>query len=474
MHLVHRKWEMGMADESVGSLAEARPSFFLAGSREKRLLAGLWALVALVVTVLVYRRFNVALGAVPRMSAVGVGDDFGVFFHAARAVAAGKSPYVHGYVYSPVVALFIAPFSHVPIVDVWRAWTMLSILAFVVAGGIVATMATRQHAPWCRPALFGFCIVTGLQFVPAKLEFWHGETDTFVIAAFAVALWLLERERKTCGGAAIGIGGLVKTWPFLCALALFQKDCPRRWRAITGFVASALLAPVLAAAVGGLSGLLTFLKSTFDARSQHLISDSVWGIPALLFSRTGLARPVFVSPVLRDVTSGLLLASVVALLVVSLRTGGSPGLTFWNVSFAIVLLLPVSHLNYTLFALPVLWLWSARALSERTIRRPEVAIAGALVLWWLVLNKTWPGEGSSAAISSLRYCVPFLANMVACTISILGLRVLHSRDGQRMETGTPALPSSGDVAEHRPVCPPEASRDLRGIGVLLCSGHSSS
>jgi hypothetical protein len=36
-----------------------------------------------------------------------------------------------------------------------------------------------------------------------------------------------------------------------------------------------------------------------------------------------------------------------------------------------------------------------------------VAVAAILVLWWVILNKTWPDNGSSAAISSLRYSVVF-------------------------------------------------------------------
>jgi hypothetical protein len=50
-----------------------------------------------------------------------------------------------------------------------------------------------------------------------------------------------------------------------------------------------------------------------------------------------------------------------------------------------------------------------------------VAVAAILVLWWVILNKTWPDNGSSAAISSLRYSVVFGANLVAVTASVFGV-----------------------------------------------------
>jgi hypothetical protein len=83
-------------------------------------------------------------------------------------------------------------------------------------------------------------------------------------------------------------------------------------------VLTLLLGPVLGLAVGGASGFVDFLKVTFAARAQPILSYSVWSTPFLLFSHSGIVRPVFVSPVLRDIATLVLAAWVIGLLVLTL------------------------------------------------------------------------------------------------------------------------------------------------------------
>jgi hypothetical protein len=200
------------------------------------------------------------------------------------------------------------------------------------------------------------------------------------------------------------------------------------------FAVTVVLAPVLALVPGGLSELSKFIRDVFDARSQHLISDSVWGAPALNFSHSGLAHPVLVSAPLQVVVTIVLIAWVLALVALTLRTAGSGFagvLAFWNVAFSVVLLLPVSHLAYTIIGLPILWSWIGLLMAQwrpqGQWRRADgivMAATAVLVLWWIVLNKTWPDNGSSVAISSLRYSVVFVADLIACSASVFGLRWL--------------------------------------------------
>ena len=113
---------------------------------------------------------------------------------------------------------------------------------------------------------------------------------------------------------------------------------------------------------------------------------------------------------------------VVGLLVLALRTSGDKVMCTWNVTFCIVLLLPVSHLAYTLYCLPVLWLWISRILESRRITWQQVLVPGVLIIWWAVQTKAWPDSGSSSAIGAAHYCVVFGANLVACTASVVGAR----------------------------------------------------
>ena len=121
-----------------------------------------------------------------------------------------------------------------------------------------------------------------------------------------------------------------------------------------------------------------------------------------------------------------MLAWVVGLLVIALRTPGDPSLCMWNVTLCVVLLLPVSHLAYTLYALPILWVWASRVL----VRAPrwnwqEITVLAVLLLWWGVQypRRTNQDLGPEPTISSLRYCVVFGANLIVCTFSVLGANV---------------------------------------------------
>jgi hypothetical protein len=95
----------------------------------------------------------------------------------------------------------------------------------------------------------------------------------------------------------------------------------------------------------------------------------------------------------------------------------------WNVTFCIVLLLPISHLAYTLYCLPVLWLWTSRILERRHLTWQQFLVPGVLIVWWLVQTKAWPDSGSSSSISAAKYCVVFGANLVACSASVIGARI---------------------------------------------------
>jgi hypothetical protein len=230
--------------------------------------------------------------------------------------------------------------------------------------------------------------------------------------------WAASRSWPATRGAFLGVAGLIKAWPAAAAVSLFQRGSADRRRSLVAFVVTLLVAPVLAVAFGGGSGLMSFAKSVFDARQQALISNSVWGIPKLLFSGSGLARPLFVSHPLQIAAELVLLAWVVGLVVVALRTRGDAVLCTWNVTLCLVLLLPVSHLAYTVLALPLLWLWGTRVLTGRPLDRWEVGAFVVLLLWWIVQTKAWPGDGSSNSISSIRFSVVFAANLVACSASV--------------------------------------------------------
>jgi len=384
--------------------------------------AALWALAVVVTAVLVHQRYRDALSG-------GIGADFLVYLHAARLVAAGHSPYSNSgaFVYPATLALLLAPFAHAEPLRAFRGWTVLELAALLVGiGAFVATVAP-EHRAWVRPILFTFCSVTVLHFWPLTIGLYLGQADAFVFAALMLSSWAARRNWPATRGAFIGVSGLLKTWPVGVVVSVCQKGTERRLRTVAGAAATVLVAPALAVALGGGSGLVDFVRSVVTAGSQHLVNDSAWGAPSLLFSNSGLAHPVVVSVPLQVLGTGALLVWVGALLVVALRTPGDPALCTWNVTFCIVLLLPVSHLAYALYCLPVLWFWASRLVGGGGRSWERFLVPTVLFLWWVVLTRAWPDSGSSPAIGAARYCVVFAADLVACTASVIGARVQRRR-----------------------------------------------
>lgn len=391
----------------------------------------LWVFAFIGTAYLAYRRYELFKGVAPT-SPLGEGGDFWGFLHAARQIAADHSPYNftqvqsgYGYVYSPLVALLLLPFCHLATVHVWHLWTAFSIVALALFAGIV----TRTEAPSLgalqRPLLFGFAVLTTFQFLPTTGDLSNGQTDAFVLVLLAAAVLASVRGWAAGSGALIGLGAVIKTWPGGVALVLLRRGYVGRRRAFIGFLITIMLAPLLALAVGGASGFVDFLKITFDARSQHLVSDSVWGAPSLLFSSSGLAHPVLVSAPLRDFATLVLGAWVIGLLVFALRRSDSSVLYFWNVVACVVLILPVSHSDYSLYLLPILWIWVSRWLAKPHLRGPIFWVTCLVLLWWLVMfHSSWDG---GPAASSLHSVVPFAANLVVVTVSVLGDHLVRIR-----------------------------------------------
>lgn len=393
-------------------------------------LAALWAVVALGAAYLVRDRYDKTL-------AKNIGTDFTTYLQAARAVSAGHSPYVIGqYVYPPTFALLLSPFSHLAPSHLWKVWTVLELGALIAAVAVFVIIEARRLQSWKWPVLFGFCAITVLHFWPVTVNLMRGQANTFVLAVLMVSALCTSLALPATRGIMIGVAGLVKAWPAASAVSLFQRGSQGRGRAISGFVATVVVAPILALCIGGWSGLVGFFKNAFDARTQRQVSDSVWGAPKLLFSHSRLARPLLASTGLQTVLTVALLIWVVGLLVVNLRMRDDQVLGLWNTTLCVVLLLPVSHLAYTLYAIPILWVWGARVLRRAPRLVPgEVVVVLILLLWWLLQTREWPDNGSPAAISSLRYCIVFAANLMACSASTLGgwLSARHKSTPQALD-----------------------------------------
>ena len=386
---------------------------------------GLWSVTVAGSVGLVYFRYHHLQNYIPNRNA-NIGDDFWVFFEAAKAVASGHSPYLTSfghlgnlYVYSPLVAILLVPFIHVAIATAWHWWILASIGSMLAAGALVMKAEGSSHRDWRTPVLLGVIAASSLRFLPTEIVLENGNTDTFVLAILAASVLASERGRSTASGALLALSGVVKSWPWAAALILLRRHYSGRGRSVVTFISVSLLAPFLALLLGGPSELAGYLRATLRASSQPLISCSVWGAPQALFSRSGLARPLLVSTPLRMIATLVFLCWVVGVLALCLRSSSSTRLSLWNVVGCVVLLLPVSHADYTIYVLPILWIWVARALTKNRFFSRESLVTGLLVLWWFSLFPsaffTWLTSAPALSVE-----VPFIANLMAVTISVVG------------------------------------------------------
>jgi len=382
----------------------------------------LWVGVVILVPLLVQQRYD----AIPHR--VSVGWDYRIFFRAAVRLVHGHNPYVvPGYTYTPLLALFMSPFAHLGILRAWRAWIFVELLAVVVGVAVFVITEARGRPAWQSPLLFAFGFVTAMWFFPLTRIMRLGQIDFFVVLLILLSVWGQSRGRTATRGVFLGIATLLKVWPVFDAVVLLQRGLADRKRAIVALVTVVCITPFLVLAFGGISGARMFVSATSSERSYHLVSHSLWGTAALMFSKTGLAQPLYVSDALRIALICVLLAWVIGLMFLTLRTPGDPALCMWNISGCLILVIPMVHLAYSVYVLPLLWVWGARLLG-RTYRSWEAwAVFGVLVAWWVLQTHSWPDDHFSPRLSAWDYSVVFWLNLAACTASVLGNWMVQRR-----------------------------------------------
>ncbi len=409
-----------------------------AGLASAVLLGALWLGGAAIIAVLVVQRYRGALGATPLEHGNNV--DFASFFRAARDVADGRSPYDGNalYTYFAPLALILSLAAHADPVTVLTCWTMLGLCALVAAAGLVVwALRDRLDAAWQVPVLFTVCAGVGLHVWPTVYEFFLGNDDIIVLLLVVVAAIAWSSARPVWFGSVVGVMCLIKIWPALLLAAVMQSGVTvrRRVLAAAAFGGMVVLGFVSNLIPAGFHEFTGFVGAIHRAESLRLVSNSVTGIPEVLFSSTGLAKPVVASVALRYLLTAVLIVWVVGLLVVSLGNQREQLLCVFNIGLFTVLVIPVSHMCYTILALPVVWFWLAnfRVLLDPSHRHRwrllvQAAVALSLVLWVLLQSKAWPGDGYPASTSSVRFTVVFAANLALYSASVLGGRLLLGGD----------------------------------------------
>lgn len=377
------------------------------------LVGALWLGVAVVTAVLVARRY------IDATTATGFDLDW-YYLPAARAVAEGGSPYgTDGYVYTPLIAMILAPIADAPWVA--EAWKGLMVAAAAVACLLGVLASTPDDSSVRRPLVLGVAMLSVLYSWPMAHDFWYGQSNALVLLALTVAMLAHTRRHRRSVGLALGFGAVVKTWPAGLLLWLLRSPVLPRFREWQGVALAALLGLALTLSVGGLGAVSDLGAVTLRYSNQELVAYSAWGAGDHLFTDQAFAHPIVVSPVLARVVSWTLALALLGLLFLVLRRPGHPVIALPNLMFLLILLVPVAPLGYLVLATPTLWWWTARALDQPRNIRSWLAPA-VLSVWWIVAMRV-----ARATVDGTAAQVQYIAIMVLSLIAVTTSAVCASR-----------------------------------------------
>jgi len=169
---------------------------------------------------------------VPASHLADTQGDFGNYYHAARALLEGRSPYsVHNFDYPPLVALVVLPLAGLSLEGARWGWFVVCQLALLAAAA-----ATWRAAGGGRRALV---LVAALWCLAGTVQenLVIGQVHPLMLALLAGALVDLDR-RPGRAAVLVGMAAGLKIWPGVL-LGLF---IPRReWRPLAVGVATSLV-----------------------------------------------------------------------------------------------------------------------------------------------------------------------------------------------------------------------------------------
>ncbi len=331
--------------------------------------------------------------------------DFRAYHQAARALAAGVSPYSEpAFIYPPLLPVLMLPLAPLPLGAARLVWFAAAQAALLGSLWLTLRALGGRAAAWA--ALVAVWILGGT--VPENLVL--GQVNPFLLLAIALALWLLPR-RPRAAAAVIGVAAALKVWPAALLLAFAWR---RQWRSLLGGVAVTVALVALPAAItaalvdqpGALGGerLLRVgsaaplnlslpalgLRVADPPRGAELPASWIHGTSPGGFEPWG--RHGWIATA---VAALVLTASALAL---SSGAGGGErmpcALELGALTAAAVLAAPVGWYHYQLCQFPVFAVLIERALPARHsnalgARRPRAALVLVLVLAVLTRAQAW-------------------------------------------------------------------------------------
>lgn len=201
------------------------------------------------------------------------GGDFGMYYAAAEALRLSPhadlylrnvlaatvmthggcgSPPTTPYPYQPLLAIVLEPMTLLPCSDAANIWMVFNFLLWFGLAGLLSFQAWRRYG--ATQALIVAALI--LAFRPILAGIYLGQIHLIILALMVVGVALIERRREFSGGAALGLGFMLKYLPGVIVLYFLLRG---RWKVAAG-------AGVVSAALSALEYLLV---------GPHILAESV-------------------------------------------------------------------------------------------------------------------------------------------------------------------------------------------------------
>ncbi|MGA9769077.1 MAG: glycosyltransferase family 87 protein [Blastocatellia bacterium] len=153
-------------------------------------------------------------------------NDFNVYYHAAREVAAGRDPYEHSlgdwiaYLYPPLLAELLVPLAMLPVPVAAYLWFLISAAAMMFAAWMSASLVDseaerRKPAPdYSRRVLIcAGALIVVLRFVLDNFDM--GQVNAVVTMCAVAHVYLFAKNRKLASAFALAFAVSLKLTPAL-------------------------------------------------------------------------------------------------------------------------------------------------------------------------------------------------------------------------------------------------------------------
>ena len=184
----------------------------------------------------------IAIGASAIHKQLRDGNDFPLYWQAARDLLAGRSPYqvgagLHGYVYLPWFALLLAPMALLPLPVAATVWYAANV-AFTWLAGRALIGALRDAGMRARGDALALATLPLVALFHDNLVL--GQANLFLLWLVALSVRAATRGRESpARAAALGLAGALKMPAAVLLAPLALRGRPR---AVAGFLLGATLA----------------------------------------------------------------------------------------------------------------------------------------------------------------------------------------------------------------------------------------